>query len=149
MTKRVWFISWREIGELCISDRCNTHPLMSHAACRESYQLGTLPFLDAIVPLSANLLPSPVLFTDIIPAIEWMVAIDDAEEKQEKLDALHGRSKINRKTGRLMRLSALVSSSMPGYVRQMPGAEDMGDEGLEAVRRGRLDHSVFEVDCSD
>jgi hypothetical protein len=109
---------------------------------RENYQLSTLPFLDPVIPLEAHLLPSPVLFTSYIPAISNMVDIDDRLEREDAIDAAQGRPRKNRKSGRMMRLTA-NTASVPSYVRQLAASDEIGEVGLKAVRDCRLDFSLF------
>lgn len=71
-----------------------------------------------------------------------MVDIDDRLEREDAMDAAQGRPRKNRKSGRMMRLTA-TTVSMPSYVRQLVASEDMGEVGLKAVRGCRLDFSLF------
>lgn len=101
---------------------------------RQQYQKSTLVFLDPLIPLDSHLLPNPILFLDYIPAISWMTRIDDVLQAQDAADVQAGRTRVNRKTGRVQRVTA---GGHQGYVRQMVGELDEGE--LEAVGRCRLD----------
>ena len=72
-----------------------------------------------------------------------MVDIDDRLEREDALDAAQGRPRKNRKSGRMMRLTA-TTVSVPSYVRQLVASDDMGEVGLKAVRDCRLDFSLFQ-----
>ncbi|GHJ89095.1 hypothetical protein NliqN6_5497 [Naganishia liquefaciens] len=101
---------------------------------RQTYQATTLEFLDPLIPLDSHLLPHPAIFLDYIPHISWMTRIDDTLAAQDATDVQAGRSRVNRKTGRMQRVTA---GGYQGYVRQMAGG--LGETQLEAVRRCRLE----------
>lgn len=63
-----------------------------------------------------------------------MTRIDDTLAAQDAADALAGRSRVNRRTGRTQRVTA---GGYQGYVKQMAGGLDEAE--LEAVRRCRLE----------
>jgi hypothetical protein len=102
---------------------------------RSLYVRSTLSSLDWIIPLDAHLLPHPVVFLDYIPAIAVMVGIDDRLEKADADAAANGDPRLNRHTGRVMRLASLFVRDQ-GYVRQLPVHLD--DIALQEVRDGRL-----------
>jgi len=77
-----------------------------------------------------------------------MVDIDDRLEREDALDAAQGRPRRNRKSGRMMRLTA-TTVSVPSYVRQLVASDDMGEVGLKAVRDSRLDFGSFEDHAGD
>ncbi len=70
-----------------------------------------------------------------------MVAIDDRLEQADADAAAHGDARVNRQTGRVMRLSSLANRHH-GYRRQLPA--DLDAESLREVRAGRLDVSGLE-----
>ncbi len=99
---------------------------------RARYQRSTLPYLDALIPLESYLLPHPSIFLDLIPSLSWMVSIDDFLQQDDMEREARGETRVNRKTGRLMRIGG---AGMMAYERQLVGLDE--DE-VEAVRRSRL-----------
>jgi hypothetical protein len=95
-----------------------------------------LSSLDFIIPLDSYLLPHPAVTLDYIPAVAIMVDIDDRLEREEAEAVAAGRQRVNRQTGRVIRLTSFASRA-PAYARQL--AADLDAEALEEVRSGRLD----------
>ncbi|KAJ9093083.1 hypothetical protein QFC21_006579 [Naganishia friedmannii] len=110
--------------------------LQDLAIARQRYQEATLAFLDPMIPLDSYLLPNPILFLDIIPAISVMTHIDDALHAADLADAAAGRKRVNRRTGREMRITSYFSGNQ-AYIRQMPG--ELEEFELQAIRDCRLD----------
>ncbi|KAJ9112056.1 hypothetical protein QFC22_006350 [Naganishia vaughanmartiniae] len=111
------------------------------AIARQRYQEATLAFLDPMIPLDSHLLPNPILFLDIIPAISVMTHIDDALQAADLADAAAGRKRVNRRTGREMRITSYFSGNQ-AYIRQMSGA--LEESELQAIRDCRLDLAQFD-----
>lgn len=94
-----------------------------------------LPILDAILPLDAPLLPNPALLLDYWPALINMVDIDDRLAAEDRMAAVAGLERVNRQTGRAMRLTSLAGKTM-AYERQLAG--DMDVQELKVIRGSRL-----------
>jgi proline dehydrogenase len=88
-----------------------------------------LPILDPLIPLNSYLLPHASLFTDYIPIIQQIVAADDVLYAAEQAAIAAGEKRVNRKTGRPIRINANVLGSQ-GYPRYL----DMREAELETVR---------------
>lgn len=70
-----------------------------------------------------------------------MTNIDDVLQTADLADAAAGRPRINRRTGREMRITSFFSGNQ-AYVRQMSGQLDESE--LQAVRDCRLDLGQFD-----
>ncbi|BEJ11058.1 hypothetical protein CspHIS471_0104800 [Cutaneotrichosporon sp. HIS471] len=68
-----------------------------------SYIRGLLPFLDPLIPLTAQLLPHRSLFLDVVPIVRSIVIADDAFEMADRAAVANGEARINPRTGRAMR----------------------------------------------
>lgn len=70
-----------------------------------------------------------------------MLAIDDQLTRLDAEDAANGRARLNRRTGRMRRITSHAAVAQR-YVRQLVG--ELTDEELEWVRRTRL--KIWEED---
>ena len=121
-----------------LSPPAEVHDLPSR---RARYIRSLLPILDPLIPLNSNLLPHPSLFTDYMPVIRDIVRADDMFEMAEDAVVALGGERMNRKTGRPVRVSAAMGvfgadgmMRKPGYARYL----DMSDEALAIARKEPL-----------
>jgi hypothetical protein len=95
-----------------------------------SYMPSTLSFLDELVTLESYLLPTPCLFLDYVPYIRRMVLADDILEAADLAAAATGDERMNRRTGRPLRVTAVVPGRVD-YVRYL----DLSGPALDDARR--------------
>ena len=93
----------------------------------------TLSFLDELIALDSYLLPTPCLFIDYIPPIRRIVQADDIIENADRAAAANGDERTNRRTGRPMRLTAVLPGSVE-FIRYL----DLPAPALEDARSGSL-----------
>lgn len=130
--------------DACTAIASALHPLTLSAdvrdlpARRAHYSRSLLPILDPLISLNSYLLPHPSLFTDYMPVIRDIVRADDMFEMAEDAVVALGGERMNRKTGRPVRLSAAAGvlgadgiMKKPGYSRYL----DMSDEALKEARK--------------
>lgn len=115
--------SWQSIGELD----------GSIADISANYMASTLSFLDELVALDSYLLPTPCLFLDYIPPIRRIVQADDTLEAADRAAAASGDERTNRRTGRPMRLTAVLPGRAE-FLRYL----NLPARALEDARSGSL-----------
>ncbi|KAK4684821.1 hypothetical protein P7C73_g5344, partial [Tremellales sp. Uapishka_1] len=100
---------------------------------RVDYIHSLLPILDPLIPLNSYLLPHPSLFADYMPIIQQIISADDMLEEAEEAAVREGGMRLNRKTGRSIRINANVLGR-EGYIRYL----DLGEEALKTARGSSL-----------
>ncbi len=83
---------------------------------RAFYIHSLLPVLDPLIPLSSYLLPHQTLFTEVLPVLREIVEADDVLQAEDDARLAEGVGRVNKKTGRPVRLTAL---GREGYVRYL------------------------------
>jgi hypothetical protein len=98
---------------------------------RTQYMRSLLPLLDPLIPLGAPLLPSSCLFTDYLPIIRTIVIADDALQAADQAADARGEERINRKTGRPVRITDALKRE---EYRRYFAAAGVSIEGENVVR---------------
>ncbi|ORY34106.1 hypothetical protein BCR39DRAFT_518512 [Naematelia encephala] len=110
-------------------------PIGDLHTARVQYIRSLLPMLDPLIPLSAHLFPHPSLFLDHLPIIRTIVEADDAMQAAEDAEVANGGNRVNKKTGRAIRISAAGILGREKYERYF----DIPIGELEEFRRTKLE----------
>lgn len=104
---------------------------------RADHQRGLVEFVDDVVQtIEVPLLPRPAMLLDYIPIIQWMVAIDDAQEEMLKAALGSSEGSISGLGRRgLVRQSSRIGARVPTTHERYIS---LSAEGLHAARGSRL-----------